>query len=82
MPPSVNGADGKDSIIVDDSGETADSSAVVTAEKIGGLGMATVAFSDVSLVQILCGSGNDRVENLIGDAAQPRLVVDLGLGQS
>lgn len=79
---TFNGSRGTDSLIVDDSGDTADNSGNLTASQITGLGMGAVTFSDVEFIKVMCGSGNDAFPELFfGSAGGVRILVDLGPGQ-
>jgi hypothetical protein len=74
------GQSGKNTVVIDDSGETANSSATVTDSLISGLGMANVVHAGFGQIELLLGSGNDTVTNNLSADSGIELLLDLGAG--
>ncbi len=77
-PMSVFGAAGKNTIIVDDSGETQNSAATLTDTTISGLGMADVTHFGINRIELLLGSGEDSVSNQLSPDSAIELLIDPG----
>ena len=70
-PLTVDGGNGADSLIVDDTGDTAPNSGLLTSRKITGLDMAAgVDYANLETLDIRLGAGNDTlaVESTIAGA--------------
>ncbi len=79
---SVSGSIGADSIVLDDSGDTAANSATVNTSSVNGLGMlAGVSFSSVEAMNLFTGSGNDTVTNNVAAGSSPTVVANLDGGE-
>lgn len=77
-PMSLVGGAGKNTIVLDDSGETVDSSAIITATQLRGLGMADISHAGFSQIELLLGSGNDSVDNQIDPISGIEVLIDPG----
>lgn len=78
---TVNGSGGQNVLIVDDSGETVNSTVVVTPTRVTGLGLDQgITHSNLFLIQVFTGSGNDRGFDQTGNAA-PAVSFNLGAGE-
>lgn len=81
-PVVIVGNDGSDTVVVDDSGDTASNTGTISATGITGLGLTGgVGYSTVESVRVFTGSGNDTVTNTVPAGALPAVTLDLGAGQ-
>jgi acrosin len=78
---SFNGGAGVNSIVLDDSGDTASNTGNLIPGRLRGMGMADVLFSSVSRVNVFCGSGDDTFINQILPGGAISVAVDLGAGE-
>jgi hypothetical protein len=72
-----------DTLVVDDSGETANSTGAVTPTMVTGLGLAQgINHSALERIDIRTGSGNDTVSNSVPAGSPPTVNIDLDGGEN
>ena len=77
---TVNGGAGMDTLIIDDSGDTAPQSLVLGADHVGGLGMAAgIDFTSIADLVLLLGSGVTDI-TIIGTPSGTTTTLTLGPG--
>lgn len=77
---SVDGGNGSDALIANDSGDTSNNTGLLTANELSGLGLGgVVSYQAVESLNLTLGSGADWLK-LTSTAAGADVLIDLGLG--